>query len=315
MFNSKTTRFAVATLGVIVVILAVYSYRAQMSETTDEAPVTSQESNGGLTNDGLTELEIQDLQTLGEVVADKTVSLNSEVENSRKVALERRGFSARTGVEAQDIIEELYAKGFDKTALELNGRLTSLCYPGSLGVELDSLGWLGQKIQKYCESVSLSDAEYADTMAEFQSTVESEITDLKIEFHALSSSERNALFEEKIANASSWRELELLKLILRAPPPSGEPQNWVHDLGQSDVFTGDEGRDVQVAALQLYQCELLGSSCDSGSVATISACYFSQVCQPTWTMRDFYANTLSPLQLEQVDVVLEYLRSLGWSSG
>lgn len=307
MFNSKTTRLVVTALGVIAVIMVVYSYRTRISEITHEGPVTSQESSGGLT-----ELEIHDLQKPGEAVTNKPVSLLSEDAKDRKVVLERQGFSARTGIESQDIIEDLYAEGFDKTAMELKGRLTSLCFPGSLGADLDSLGWLGEKIQRYCESVFISDDEYADTMAEFRSTVEREIAELKFQFHGLTSSERNELIEEKIANAFSWRELELLKLIIRAPPPLGESTNWVHDLGQSDVFTGDKGRDVQVAALQLYQCELLGSYCDSGSMATISACYFSPVCQPGWTMRDFYENTLSPLEFEQVDIVLEYFRSLGW---
>ena len=94
-------------------------------------------------------------------------------------------------------------------------------------------------------------------------------------------------------------------------PPIGETGLWVYDLGQDEEFTGDRGREIQVAALQLYQCELLGSYCGSSSVATLNECYISGLCQPGWTLRDLYQYTLSQAELEQVELTLAFLRSIG----
>ena len=307
MFGSKTAQILVAVLGVMILAWAAYSYRTQLSEIRQEKSDILQNSQGDQV-----ELVTHDSQESLEAVVNEPAKSIGENVKGRNIALEKQALSASTGKKVQDIIEDLYAKGFEKTAREMEGRLNATCFPGALATELESLGWLGAKIQKYCESVVISDVDYAETFAEFTSTLQQEMAELKFQFHMLSSSERNELLWEKIANASSWRELELLKIILSAPPPLGESNNWVHDLGQSGVFTGESGRDLQVAALQMYQCELLGSYCDSNSTATINQCYISRVCQPDWTMRDFYANTLSPTEFEQMEIVLEFLRSLGW---
>lgn len=305
MFSLKTKRIAVIVAGVAVLIWLGFSYRTQTLEPTGNGLDVVRESDNSQGKS-----ETHDPQTVQKAASNAPASSFSEDLYSKNIKLEKQFHSVRTGEEAQNIIERLYTDGFVKTAHEMEGRLAALCFaPLRFGPK--NHDWLKDEVQKYCGSVEFSDDKFADIMAQFTTTLDQETAELNNQFKGLSQTERSELLRDKISNATSWRELELLKLIIGATPGPGEREDWVYELGQDSAFRGGSGRDVQVAALQLYQCELLGSYCGSSSMATINQCYISGLCQPGWTMRDFYDNTLSQLELEQVNLVLRYLRSIG----
>ena len=303
MNKSKSIRIVFIALSLTIIAWFAFKYSTSTSVLAPETTNVLQEKS-----DSQLESDAHKNQT-DQKVASNEKNLNGEV---NRIELEKQFHSASTAYEAQKIIDNLYAEGFDKTAAELEGKLSITCSSyTSRAVMSNTQAWIGEKIQKYCGEFTISDEDFADTMAKYTVEYDIEVAELKSQFQELSTSDRNMLLREKIASASSWREIELLKIILRAPPHTGVSSEWVYDLGQDSMIGGDRGRDMQVAALQMLQCEQMGSYCGANSIATINECYRTGLCLPGWTMRDFYYNTLSPIEYDEMDRILNFFKSLG----
>ncbi len=231
----------------------------------------------------------------------------------QKIEFSRRFYSAKTGAEAQKIIDELYAFGLTKEAEEGQSVLAGMCQNRPGPTNFGPLKETVENLRKYCEGVFFSDDEYVDITAKFRNDWTSYSEELKKQYLGLSSkNERDEWMWDAIANATSWQDLELLKQLIHNLPQIDKFNRRGFNLGQDPrLFAGVQGRQLQIGALNLYQCELLANSyCGPNNIRTIENCFHTGLCQPGWSLQDFYAHTFSIVEWEQVDRILAFLREL-----
>lgn len=118
----------------------------------------------------------------------------------------------------------------------------------------------------------------------------------------------------QIENASSWLDLEAVKYTIHNAYPEARATNqWsdtaVHPLGQAPQYQGEQARDIQTTALTLLQC-IEYIDCGPSSPYTLSICYTQPFCESGWSLYDFFYQTHSPLENDQIFSVLQLLLAL-----
>jgi len=223
-------------------------------------------------------------------------------------------YAAPTALEADEIVRQLYALGSIDEAQELEETLARMCPINERQTRNERQEWIAEKLNGYCRSFSLNPEEYIEARERRRLRVSQDLAEIRSQFEGLTPDQQNELFWDLIANATSWQELDAIKsftAVLEVDQVGDGSREWILDLGQADYFTGRRGRELQRSALDLYQCEFLGSGCGPNNMRTLELCAMSNLCSPGWTVQDYYLNTLSPIELEQVENILIFIRRLG----
>ena len=242
---------------------------------------------------------------------EETVSLD---QGQRVIKLTQDFYAAPTAVEADEFVSQLYALGLIDEAQELEETLARMCPIGDRQTRNERREWFVEKLNDYCRSFSLTPEEYVETRERRRLRMRQDLSEIRSQFEGLTLDQQNELFWDLIANAKSWQELDVIKAftsVLDIDQVGDGSREWILDLGQADYFAGRIGRELQRSALDLYKCEIIGSGCGPHGLRTLELCAHSGLCKPGWTVQEYYLNTLSPIELEQVENILIFIRRLG----
>jgi hypothetical protein len=257
-------------------------------------------------NSAVTIGEIDDSEGAG-VASPSRISANTEIAEEELIM---RFHSARSAYEALATINQLYSQGYRDAAEELEGVLAGACRPMPIRVELGSMKWISRELDQYCQEFAFDDEQFAEIVARTVHNMETTREAVRDRLYSVPRSQSDAVLWKFIDRASNWQDLEAIKSAIALSPLDLRSRNDVFDLGQDDNFIGDQGRKVQLNALTLLQCENFGGGCGAGSLRMLEQCYVSGLCEPYWNIHDYFANTLSPVELSQTYQVFSFLKRL-----
>ncbi len=69
-----------------------------------------------------------------------------------------------------------------------------------------------------------------------------------------------------------------------------------------------------MAAIELFACQR-NSSCGPNSYNVLLNCVVNTACQRGWSLMDYYQNTMSPNNFNEVLSILDYIRRFETSNG
>jgi len=234
----------------------------------------------------------------------ETVSLD---QGQWLIKLTRDFYAAPTALEADEFVSQLYALGLIDDAQELEETLARMCPISERQTRNERQEWIVEKLNDYCRSFSLTENEYIEARERRRLRLQQGLSEIRSQFEGLTPDQQNELIWDLIANATSWQELDVIKAftaVLDIDQVGDGSREWILDLGQADYFEGRRGRKLQRIALDLYQCEFIGSGCGPNNLRTLELCARSNLCNPGWTVQEYYLNALSPIELEQVENIL-----------
>lgn len=217
--------------------------------------------------------------------------------------------SSKSVIESLDIVEKLLDSGKDGLALSLLEDLHTRCgYIEGWEPPYDSTIWAYEKVIDYCKSydpqlyeavsetaLSLSNpVKYRDFSSLVFDPQKTNIVDISTEFLDMVV-ETEYLSESVLSDISDT--------IRYFSDEFGVPLQ----LGQSDYVNPLEVGDLQNIALDIYSCDRFGG-CGPNDFSLWGICAVSSQCQPDWSLMDFYQNTLSPVNFEEVMKIVTVLR-------
>jgi hypothetical protein len=241
----------------------------------------------------------------------KSLPVNSDSNSTDSVR--EKFYSARSAAEALEQVDVLYLNGEDKLANQLEALVAAMCKPNRPSVSNPRQRWVVDHLDNYCGVTSYTRENQKELVENYFRSYQADLTAAHATLDGLTGEERSEAIRQMIANANSWHDLEVVKALIAVYPTEARSEDAVYDLGQDPRFVGQLGRDVQLGALTLMQCELYASGCAPGSIRTMDTCISTGLCEANWSMLDFYTNTLSAVQIEQLQQVLAYLLEVAGS--
>jgi len=215
--------------------------------------------------------------------------------------------SLRTAGAGLDLIETLLSQGKDGLALDLLRTLHELCL-SRFDLFYQNAAWAHTKLTDYCQDYT-SDlyATWSDKplslplhTPDFSSLIYDED---RTTIDAVSSEflKRLTQISSRRVRSDISKSLAYFLNVFDAPL----------QLGQSETLPVSDLVFVQHTAIEIYFCQRFGGCGPDGNI-TLVACNMTGQCHPGWSMMDFYRNTISPLNFEQVmNIVNEINRQEG----
>lgn len=277
--------------------------------------------DGGVHSDGLAQRrqsvsEEQHEPAVSPEVSTKSVEqkiLDSplpQTEDETLSALSERFFEVQSASEAQEVISELYLLGYLEQAQEFELLLSGVCTQYSTLTKIPNRKDLANILDSYCGSFEATEDEFVNIVATSSVKYQNDLKTIRDAFKALPSEEGSKRLNLAIEGADSWHDLEIIKNMILLSGADRYSNNFSFDLGQDRWLAGDQARQIQAAALTLLQCEQYGAGCRAGNLRTYEHCLLNGHCEQGWSLADYYRNTLSVLEAEQLDQILYYLRGL-----
>ncbi len=211
--------------------------------------------------------------------------------------------SAEAGL---DLINSLLSQGRDGLAIDLLQTLHERCgHIGGWEAPYEKTTWAYDKIIAYCSSYN-SDLYNAwlDKPVSME-LFKPDFSTLVFDEEITSIDDVSSEFLDRLSQIPSRRSvLDISNTIRSFSQGFGTPL----ELGQTESINLLDVEIIQNTAIELYSCQKFGG-CGPDDFLTLGMCALSNQCQPGWSMMDYYQNTLSPLNFDQVmNIVNEIYR-------
>lgn len=238
----------------------------------------------------------------------KNNSVKSTINHDRQemIAFE----SAKTSKDALLIIVQLLDKGKDGLAVSLMETLHLRCgFIKGWEAPYKKTIWAYEKIMNYCEEY---DSNLYNEWKGKQIQEKIEIIDFS---SLVSDNERidiDELTDEFLRILSQYEyssdsiDLRIIETLSYFNQELGVPLR----LGQTEEINPLDIQMVQEIALQIFQCERFGG-CGADEFSSWGICAISNLCQPDWSLINYYQNTLSPINYQQVLSIVARLYEYG----
>jgi len=295
--------------AVMIVTAAVWVKTSNNSDDLGQTHVTSSVIESDIENSSHSE-EVTEPADEEKITQEEHLSTVNSYQ--QKIKFSRKYYRAKTGADAQLVIDELYDMGLIEEAEEAETVLAEMCQMRPVDTSIDFLQEPVERLNRYCSGVAFDDDSFVDISSKFWNKNATDSAQLEKQYLSTPENERDAWMWDKIADATSLHDLEMIRKLVITLPNINKFDRYGFDLGQNRIlFNGTRGREIQTAALHLYQCEqFAGSFCGPNNIRTIENCLHTGLCQPGWSLQDFYANTFSNVDQEQIDLILAFLREL-----
>lgn len=252
--------------------------------------------------------QLESLET--EAVQSKAAIEGGDLGNSKKLMMSEAS-AARLFESAHDsgmrleIIKNLFADGKDNLAKVLLKELEIRCGSKDQFLPAESTGdWVFEKVKLYCENYDSSlfnqliheGVQLSSLNPDIRALIKSDETDINL----LSENFLNLLTEMKHNSTDFMADVsEVIEFF-------NSELGMSLALGQSNDQIFNIGKIQQVAA-ELYGCEKFGG-CGSDSYQLLSYCFVDNRCEQGWSLTDYYQNTLSPVDYNEVMNILNFIR-------
>jgi len=208
--------------------------------------------------------------------------------------------------ESLQLIQQLFADGKDVLAKALLDELHRRCgYKAYFEPTPDTRPWVFEKVVRYCENYDSSlynkllseGVEFKIANPNILSLTSSEETDIDIlskdfldMLTQMNYSPSHFMFD--VSNTIGYFSGDL----------------GIHlNLGQSDNINSFHVSKVQSVAIELYECQKFGG-CGVDSHQVLSYCFIDRSCVEGWSLMDYYQNTLSQVNFNEVMNILSFIQ-------
>lgn len=247
----------------------------------------------------------EDTMTLNELKTgeadDKTISPNRTLSANQAISMFE---SAKDAKSAMDIIDQLFSDGNDGLAkallLEMHGRCQ---YKDDFSSPIgDSSSPALLRLKEYCRHYDSSHYEIDDKYVPLNPNPNKLTFSDETDIDVISKNFLEMLKQVDYASTSFIRD------AIRTSSFYSQEFNAPLQLGQSNVIAPYDIHTVQTAAIELFACEINGGGCGSNSYNVQINCVTRLDCEQNWSLMDYYQNTLSPVNFNEVMNVLNFIR-------
>ncbi len=282
---------------ILLISLSLVAYFLYVEKSEEDLPGNIESSANDLTHS-----DDFSPDNLGHIVSDE--STNSALSSDQAVSLFQ---SAANSKSAMEIVHQLLEDGNKQLAKNLLKEIHGRCqYKTSFSSPTgDSSSWALSKLQDYCEDY---DSKFYDGFFEnnepfvslnpdVSKLIYSDETDIDI----ISQNFIDSINQMYISSSDFMAEVS--KVLYFYNSEFHVPLN----LGQSERVNLSDLQRVQMAAIELYGCERHGG-CGSNSYNVLMMCLVDLSCEQNWTLMDYYQNTLSPNNFNEVMNIMDFIR-------
>jgi hypothetical protein len=217
--------------------------------------------------------------------------------------------TAKTAIDAREIIDRAYDAGLDSLAHDMERELNIRCahMDPNMAPMFERTKWALEQAVAFCSSYTGGEESNSDRPVPPSRGPSITTAKLLSMFTSLGETEFESKFAGLVANASTPREIDIAEEFITAMADSGVNFR----LGRSDHSYPQPTAvpDIHRAALDLYSCHRFGG-CGPSDWHTLELCFVTGHCEPGWSTLDFYENTLSPVELRLAMDVFYFLSGL-----
>jgi hypothetical protein len=217
--------------------------------------------------------------------------------------------SAKTAIDAGEIIDRAHGAGLEFLAHDMEKELNSRCahMDPNMTPMFERTKWALELAVAFCAGYTGGKESNSNGPAPPSRGQSITMAKLLNMFTSLGEIEFESEFARLLANASTPREIEIAEEFISAMADSGV--NFL--MGRTDHSYPQPTTvpDIHRAALDLYSCQRFGG-CGPTDWHTLELCFVTGHCDPGWSTIDFYQNTLSPVELRLAMDVFYFLSGL-----
>jgi hypothetical protein len=302
--TTKSKWSYILAAGILLAATLIFQYSQKHIEDTSALAI-------GNTSESIAPLRRSEHRAAAE--ADLSESLlkfqraTSEKKESTKIPARELVFDFETAENAgaaMMVIEQAYESGDDILAGDLELKLHARCaFIAGFDAPFERTSWALDRINEFCNSYSatISDEEYLERLPILGKI---ETSQLLKHYSTLNPEEIEADYSWLMANASFPQDIKSGINVLEILSARGMPI----PMGQHDASYASPGQafNVRRTALQMYSCYRFGG-CGPNDYLTQETCVLSGQCERGWSMIDYYANTMSPIDFDLAIDIVNYL--------